>query len=82
MTTELDAAVMVRWTGGERVFPPTGDVRIGRSRDCDVVIDRPGVSRVHARLEHGPQGWVYGRPVRRAATWTAGPCTATRSAIR
>jgi pSer/pThr/pTyr-binding forkhead associated (FHA) protein/S1-C subfamily serine protease len=59
MTTKLDAAVMVRWTGGERVFPPTGDVRIGRSRDCDVVIDRPGISRVHARLEPGPQGWVY-----------------------
>lgn len=59
MTTRLDTALMVRWTGGERVFPPVGEVRIGRSRDCDVVVDRPGISRVHARVEHGQQGWMY-----------------------
>jgi len=34
-------------------LPLTGSVIIGRSPDCDVVIDEPSVSRQHARLDLG-----------------------------
>jgi hypothetical protein len=30
---------------------------IGRSRECDVVVSDPNVSRRHAELRHGPEGW-------------------------
>jgi hypothetical protein len=44
--------------GGRRLAtPPEGGV-IGRSRDCDVVLDDTGVSRRHAKLRHGPDGWT------------------------
>jgi pSer/pThr/pTyr-binding forkhead associated (FHA) protein len=32
-------------------------VVIGRSRDCDVVIADPNVSRRHAELRRGEHGW-------------------------
>jgi hypothetical protein len=36
----------------------SGDVAvIGRSRECDVVVSDPNVSRRHAELRHGPEGW-------------------------
>jgi predicted component of type VI protein secretion system len=31
---------------------------IGRSRECDVVLDDPNVSRRHAELRSGPEGWT------------------------
>ncbi len=37
--------------------PPEGGV-IGRSRDCDIVLDDTGVSRRHAELRRGPDGWT------------------------
>lgn len=38
-------------TGPEGTHPlPEGEVTIGRSPDCDIQIDDPGVSRQHARL--------------------------------
>ena len=44
--------------GGRRLAtPPEGGV-IGRSRDCDVVLEDTGVSRRHAKLRHGPDGWT------------------------
>ena len=44
--------------GGRRLAtPPEGGV-IGRSRDCDIVLDDTGVSRRHAKLRHGPDGWT------------------------
>jgi hypothetical protein len=44
--------------GGRRLaLPPEGGV-IGRSRDCDVVLEDTGVSRRHAELRPGARGWV------------------------
>jgi hypothetical protein len=36
--------------GGRRLLLPPGGGTIGRSRDCDVVLDDAGISRVHAEL--------------------------------
>lgn len=41
-------------------LPPVDDPRshlVGRARDCDVVLDDPSVSRHHARLRPGTDGW-------------------------
>jgi hypothetical protein len=44
--------------GGRRLLvPPTGGT-IGRSRDCEVVIDDTGVSRRHAEIRPGLDGWT------------------------
>ena len=44
--------------GGRRLpLPPQGGV-IGRSRDCEVVLEDTGVSRRHAELRLGADGWV------------------------
>jgi hypothetical protein len=44
--------------GGRRlVVPPEGAV-IGRSRDCDVVLDDAGISRRHAHIHPAMQGWA------------------------
>ncbi len=43
--------------GGKRLLlPPTGAV-VGRSRDCDVVLDDTGISRRHAQLRPAAAGW-------------------------
>ena len=44
---------------GERrlIVPATGGT-IGRSRDCDVVLDDAGISRRHAEILPGPDGWT------------------------
>lgn len=39
-------------------FAPPGTVTIGRSADSAIVIDDPSVSRDHAHLTYGPEGWV------------------------
>jgi hypothetical protein len=39
------------------LVPPRGGI-IGRSRDCEVVLDDAGISRRHAELRPGPQGWT------------------------
>jgi Protein of unknown function (DUF3662)/FHA domain len=36
--------------GGRRVLLPPGGGTVGRSRECDVVLDDAGISRVHAQL--------------------------------
>jgi hypothetical protein len=43
--------------GGRRLPIPPGGVTIGRSRDCDIVLDDAGVSRLHAEIRPGPDGW-------------------------
>jgi len=44
--------------GGRRLLvPPSGGV-IGRSRDCDIVLDDAGISRRHAELRPGDDGWT------------------------
>ncbi len=36
--------------GGRRLLVPPGGGTIGRSRDCDIVLEDPGISRRHAEL--------------------------------
>ena len=43
--------------GRERALPP-GGATIGRSRDCDIVLDDAGVSRLHAELRPSAAGWM------------------------
>lgn len=44
--------------GGRRLsLPPTGGV-VGRSRECDVVLEDTGVSRRHAELRPDGNGWM------------------------
>jgi hypothetical protein len=44
--------------GGRRLALPAGGATIGRSRDCDVVINDAGVSRRHAEVRSSEQGWT------------------------
>jgi DNA-binding winged helix-turn-helix (wHTH) protein len=46
---EAPPLLLVRWEGRD-VTLPEGSHLIGRRADCAVIIDRPSVSRVHARL--------------------------------
>jgi hypothetical protein len=43
--------------GGKRLLVPPGGATIGRSRDCEIVLDDTGVSRRHARLSPGRGRW-------------------------
>ncbi len=64
--------------GGRRLIVPPGGGTIGRSRDCDVVLEDAGASRRHAEIRPHPEGWmlrdlestngvrVNGRPIRGA----------------
>jgi len=49
-------AVLV--AGGKRHAVPSAGATIGRSRDCDIVLDDSNVSRRHAEIAPGPQGWT------------------------
>jgi len=44
--------------GARRLLVPPGGGTIGRSRDCDVVLDDAGISRRHADIRPGPDGWT------------------------
>ncbi len=37
---------------------PPGGGTIGRSRECDVVLDDAGISRRHADIRPGSDGWT------------------------
>jgi hypothetical protein len=43
---------------GRRLLVAPGGAVIGRSRDCDIVLDDAGVSRRHAELRPTPEGWT------------------------
>ena len=54
------ATLLVELPDGAKSFaltPPT--MTIGRDARCDISIDHPTVSRLHARLTHGAQGWMF-----------------------
>ncbi|HEY8582954.1 MAG TPA: DUF3662 and FHA domain-containing protein [Capillimicrobium sp.] len=63
---------------GKRMLVGSGGAVLGRSRDCDITVDDANVSRRHAEVRPGPQGWtvadlgstngvrVNGRPVGRS----------------
>jgi predicted component of type VI protein secretion system len=44
--------------GGKRLLVPPSGGTIGRSRDCEIVLDDTGVSRHHAAIRPGPDGWT------------------------
>ena len=43
--------------GGRRLIVPPGGATIGRSRDCEIVLDDSGASRRHAELSPRAEGW-------------------------
>lgn len=43
---------------GRRVLVAPGGALVGRSRECDVALDDAGVSRRHAQIRSGPEGWT------------------------
>jgi hypothetical protein len=44
--------------GARRLLVPPRGGFIGRSRDCEVVLEDAGISRRHAEIRPGPQGWT------------------------
>ena len=44
--------------GGRRLIVPPGGGTIGRSRDCDVVLEDSGASRRHAEILPHADGWA------------------------
>ena len=63
--------LQVSWDGQRCSFERGQTVRIGRSTDNDVVVSDPTVSRQHARLDWGPDGWVF-EGLGRAGTFLRG----------
>jgi hypothetical protein len=43
---------------GRRLLVPPSGGTVGRSRECDVILDDAGVSRRHAEIRPGPDGWT------------------------
>jgi pSer/pThr/pTyr-binding forkhead associated (FHA) protein len=44
--------------GGRRMIVPPAGATIGRSRDCDVVLEDAGASRRHAEIRPHLEGWA------------------------
>ena len=44
--------------GAPMSFDLQSEVTIGRSRDCDIVLDDVGISRHHAEIRPGSDGWT------------------------
>ena len=63
--------LQVSWDGQRFSFEQGQTVRIGRSTDNDVVVSDPTVSRQHAQLAWGPDGWVF-EGLGRAGTFLRG----------
>jgi RsiW-degrading membrane proteinase PrsW (M82 family) len=63
--------LQVSWDGQRHSFERGQTVRIGRSTDNDVVVSDPSVSRQHAQLAWGPDGWVF-EGLGRAGTFLRG----------
>jgi predicted component of type VI protein secretion system len=70
--------------GARRLLVPPAGAVIGRSRDCEIVLEDSGISRRHAQLRPGPDGWsvedlgstngvlVNGRPIHGAQPLESG----------
>ena len=72
--------LQVSFEGRRYSFAHTQTVRIGRSTENDVVVTDPTVSRRHARLAWGPDGWVF-EGEGRAGTFVRGSAV-TRLLVR
>ncbi len=51
------ALLIVSGPPARRLLLPPGGGTIGRSRDCDVVLEDTGISRRHAQIRPGGAGW-------------------------
>src|SRR5215469_10718363 len=72
--------LQVSYEGRRHRFAPGKTVRIGRSSDNDVVVSDPTVSRQHALVVCGPDGWVF-EGQGRAGTFLRGSAV-SRLAVR
>jgi len=72
--------LQVNCEGRRYRFEQNQVIRIGRSTDNDVVVSHPTVSRQHARLAYGPDGWVF-EGLGRAGTFQHGSAV-TRVLLR
>jgi RsiW-degrading membrane proteinase PrsW (M82 family) len=72
--------LQVSCEGHRYSFEQAQVVRIGRSTDNDVVVSDPTVSRQHARLAFGPDGWMF-EDLGRAGTFQHGSAV-TRLLLR
>jgi hypothetical protein len=54
-TRRASRALLV--VGARRLIVPPGGATIGRSRDCDIVLDDSGASRRHAEISPQGEGW-------------------------
>jgi len=63
--------LQVSWDGQRASFAQGQTVRIGRSTDNEVVVSDPTVSRQHARLAWGQDGWMF-EGLGRAGTFLRG----------
>jgi RsiW-degrading membrane proteinase PrsW (M82 family) len=72
--------LQVSCEGRRYSFEQNQVVRIGRSTDNDVVVSDPTVSRQHARLAFGPDGWMF-EGLGRAGTFRHGSAV-TRLLLR
>jgi hypothetical protein len=44
--------------GSRRLLLPAAGGTVGRSRECDIVLEDAGVSRRHAEIRPGREGWT------------------------
>jgi hypothetical protein len=44
--------------GGRRLLVPPRGAVVGRSRECEIVLDDEGISRRHFEVRPGPEGWT------------------------
>lgn len=51
--------LVVRFANSQHVAAPGSVVTIGRDPECTITITSPAVSRLHARVLVGPNGWEY-----------------------
>ncbi len=65
--------VVASGTGtGRRIPVPAGGLRIGRGEACELVLDDPGVSSLHASIEPGEEGWRVCDRGSRNGIWVGG----------
>jgi Protein of unknown function (DUF3662)/FHA domain len=55
---QVRAATALVVLGAKRIIVGSGGATLGRSRQCDVVVDDPNVSRTHAELRPRGGSWV------------------------
>jgi pSer/pThr/pTyr-binding forkhead associated (FHA) protein len=54
----MSGVLIVRWPDGEYRFESGSELLLGRDPKCDVVLDNPNVSRIHAAIRYDGQSWT------------------------